>query len=624
MSPARSDTLEAALTRVFEGPMIDRASWFALTGGEVLFPAGADADVLYMLRSGRLGVFRHEGDQPPQFVGVIRPGEPVGEMALLAGTPHTATVMALRDSEILALPREAFFEAARHEPELMVELARLMIRRARQGSTNASEPSVFGFISARPRPIRAFVERIAAAVQAQGFSCQVIDHSALSSAADWFSRVEDAHDYVLYVAEADEPAWASLCARQVDRLFVVGNALMAPPVALPNSPVSDGAHQLTDLILLRDARMEKPANTRVWIDALRPGRWFHAMEGRAADTERMARVITGSSVGLVLSGGGARAYAHIGAIRALREARIPLDFIGGASMGAVVGAGPALGWSDDELDVRIRAAFVKSDPLSDLAFPMIAMTRAGKVARLLKDAYGDIDIADMPTPFFAVSSNLTTGRIEVHRKGLLRRAMRASIAIPGVMPPVVRDGEVLVDGAVLKNFPTSVMRQLNAGPIIGVDVSQARGVDAQTLENPPSWWGWIASGAWKRGPPIVSILMRAATITTDADLASSRQDADLLILPTPEGMDIRDWKAYDGPVAAGYAAARKALDGLERPVEQLRRPIDPVIQIDDAQSGTDAETATGSSRPLNAETPRLAGRKTRSGRARSKAPDPAR
>lgn len=571
MPPARSDTLEAALARVFEGRMIDRASWFALTGGELLFPAGAEADVLYVLRSGRLGVFRGEGGQPPRFLGVIRPGEPVGEMALLAGTPHTATVVALRDSEILALPREAFFEAARGEPELMVELARLMIRRARERSASASEPSVFGFVSARPRPIRAFVERIAAAVQAQGFTCQVIDHSALSSATEWFSRVEDAHDYVLYVAEADEPAWASLCARQVDRLFMIGDPLLAPPAAPPHAPPGPGPRQLTDLILLRDPRMAKPANTRVWIDALTPGRWFHAVEGLASDAERMARVVTGSAVGLVLSGGGARAYAHIGAIRALREAGVPLDFIGGASMGAVVGAGPALGWSDEELDARIRAAFVRSDPLSDLAFPMIAMTRAGKVARLLKEAYGDIDIADMATPFFAVSSNLTTGRIEVHRKGLLRRAMRASIAIPGVMPPVVQDGEVLADGAVLKNFPTSVMRQLNAGPIVGVDMSQARGVDAATLENPPSWWRWIASGAWKRGPPIVSILMRAATITTDAEMDSSRQDADLLILPTPEGMDIRDWKAYDIPVAAGYQAARQALERLDRPVERLRR-----------------------------------------------------
>jgi NTE family protein len=258
-------------------------------------------------------------------------------------------------------------------------------------------------------------------------------------------------------------------------------------------------------------------------------------------------------------------------VRALHEAGIRFDFLGGSSMGAMIAAGPALNWSDDELDARIRRAFVRSDPLSDLAFPMIAMTRARKVAGLLEEAYGDIDIADMPLPFFAVSSNLTTGRIEVHRRGLLRRAMRASISIPGVMPPVVMDGQVLVDGAVIKNFPTDVMRQFNTGPIVGVDMSQMRGVDPQALENPPSWWRWIASGAWKKGPPIVSVLMRAATITTDADMESSRADTDVLILPMPEGSDIRDWKIYEPVVAAGHAAAVEALAALDRPISDLKR-----------------------------------------------------
>ena len=103
----RPDTLEAALAKVF-ADRNTRASWFALTGGEPLFAAGDDADSLYLLRSGRLGVFRREEGQPPYFVGVIRPGEPVGEMALIAGTSHTSDVVALRDSEILALPRDAF------------------------------------------------------------------------------------------------------------------------------------------------------------------------------------------------------------------------------------------------------------------------------------------------------------------------------------------------------------------------------------------------------------------------------------------------------------------------------------------------------------------------------------
>ena len=570
MAHARTDTLEAALAQLFE----DRdtsASWFALTGGELLFKAGTPADTLYLVRSGRLGVFRQEEGLPPQFLGVIKPGEPVGEMAMIAGLPHSANVVALRDSEILALPREAFLDAVRTRPDVMIELSRLMLRRARETTTGAAEPSVFGFTSARAQPIRPFVDRIAAAVRDLGFTCQVVDHSALTSLSEWFSRVEDSHDFVLYVAERDQPSWAALCARQVDRLFILGDAQTAPPHVAPGHRGNPDIHQFTDLILLRDARYAHPTNTTVWLDALDPGRWFHAVDGNAADAARLARVLTGTAVGLVLSGGGARAYAHIGAIRALREAGVIFDFLGGASMGAVIAAGPALGWDDDDLEARIRKAFVTSDPLSDIAVPIIAMTRAGKVARLLEQAYGDVDIADLPLPFFAVSSNLTTGRIEIHRRGLLRRAIRASISIPGVMPPVVMNGSVLVDGAVIKNFPTDVMRMQNAGPTIGIDMSRSRGVDAHGLENPPSWWRWILSGAWKAGPPIVSILMRSATITSDAELTRARADTDLLIRPEPNGADIRDWKIYEPVVAAGYHATVQTLTKLDGPIGMLRK-----------------------------------------------------
>ncbi|MBX9614152.1 MAG: cyclic nucleotide-binding domain-containing protein, partial [Caulobacteraceae bacterium] len=232
MPHARPDSLEAALAKVFEDQNT-RASWFALTGGELLFAAGDAPDSLYLLRSGRLGVFRQDEGQPPQFLGVIKPGEPVGEMALIAGSPHSASVVALRDSEILALPAEAFFEAVRSRPDVMIELSRLMLHRARERAPGVTEPGVFGFVSVRARPIRAFVERVAAGIESQGYTCQIIDQSALSSLADWFSRMEDSHDYVLYVAEQDEPSWANLCARQVDRLFIVGDALTAPPKIVP-------------------------------------------------------------------------------------------------------------------------------------------------------------------------------------------------------------------------------------------------------------------------------------------------------------------------------------------------------------------------------------------------------
>lgn len=609
MAPIRSDRLEDALHRIFESGRNTPASWFALTGGETLFAEGDDSDMLYLLRSGRLGVFRREAnDQPPQFVGVIRPGEPAGEMAMLAGSAHTADVVALRDSEVLALPRDAFFEAARTEPDLMVELSRLMIQRARDRRSGGGEPSVFGFLSARPRPIRAFVERVAAAIEADGFTCQVIDHSALSSASEWFSRVEDAHDFVLYVAELDEPAWAALCARQVDRVFVVGQCLLAPPNRpMPHAGVLD-AQRRTDLVLLRDPRMLRPANTSVWIDAVQPGRWFQAVEGDADDAARIARVITGSAVGVVMSGGGARAYSHIGALRALKEAGVPVDFVGGASMGAVVAAGPALGWSQEELEERISRSFVDSDPLSDITFPMLAMTRAKKVERLLEAAYGDIDMADLVRPFFAVSTNLTAGRIEVHRRGLMRRAMRASIAIPGLLPPIVMDGQVLVDGAVLNNLPTEVMRQMTSGPVIAIDMSQTRGVDPALIEHPPSIWRMLATGAWRRGPPIVSIMMRSATLTTDAEIERSRAVSDILVQPTPDGVDIRDWKGFVPAVDAGYRAMNDALRKLDGPVTGLRRrrPISA-----GERRGTGGETEAGSRRPPAGEKPRKAPRRGR-------------
>lgn len=594
------DTLEAALARVFDGARNTRASWFALTRGERLFSAGDPADTLYLLRAGRLGVFRDDNGRGQQFVGVIKPGDPVGEMAMLAGTTHMANVVALRDSDVIALPRDAFFEAARAEPALMAELGQIMLMRARERNSTGSDPTVFGFVSARAQPIRSFVERVARAVESQGFSCRIIDHSALSSAAEWFSGVEDAHDYVLYVAESDEPGWASLCARQVDRIFIVGDADRRPQAPVLPPEIEDEAHPLTDLILLRPAHMARPTRTRAWLEAFKPGRWFHAVEGLFDDTARIARIVTGSAVGVVLSGGGARAYAHIGALKALREAGMPIDFIGGSSMGAVIAAGPGLGWSDDELDERIRRAFVESDPLSDIAFPIIAMTHARKVARLMQEAYGDVNIEDMPLPFFAVSTNLTSGKVEVHREGMLRHALRASISIPGVMPPVVMNGQVLVDGAVLRNFPSEVMRRLNSGPVVGVDVSQTRGVDPKALEDPPSWWRWIVSGAWKKGPPIVSVLMRSATLTTEAELMQARADTDLLILPRPEGVDIRDWKAYAPAVSSGYAAAKTALATLKCPVEHLHRgPVN-----DAAPPETGEEMVEASLRPDVAETPR--------------------
>ena len=533
-----------------------------LPGGATLYEAGDPADEIFFLRSGRLGVTRHENGVS-RFLGVIRPGEVVGEMAAISGTPHSAAVTALRDCELFSMPREIFLAIARREPKVTMELAHLMLERSRKGhaSSGSGEPTVIGFIGvSRGVRVRALAETLALGLAALGRNTVVLGSEAKAHSSAWFSQVEGEHDLVLLAAEVDEADWRQVCARQCDRLFLVGSATQRvgdATKAFGLEPLR--RHKLVDLLLVRPSAQRAPARGQAWRDATRPSQLFHYREGDEADIARMARVIAGCSVGLVLSGGGARAYAHLGAVRALREAGVPIDFVGGASMGAVVAAGLALGWDDDELERRVRDAFVNDSPLDDIAFPMLALTHGHKVRDRLARHFGDADIADLPLPFFCVSADLTAGAPYIHDHGRVRDALRASVALPGLLPPVILDGRVLVDGAVVKNFPSDVMRERRPGALVGVDVTRANGLTVEQAARPP-FWPWLLSGGWRKGPPIVSILMRSATIMTGRDIEAARLASDLYVAPEVDAIEIRDWKAFAAASEAGRVAAVAALD----------------------------------------------------------------
>ena len=280
----------------------------------------------------------------------------------------------------------------------------------------------------------------------------------------------------------------------------------------------------------------------------------------------MARIYTGNSIGLALGGGGARAYAHLGVARALSELGIPVDFLAGTSMGAVVAACLAMGWDGEEIDRRIREAFVASSPLSDIAFPILALTRGRIVDRRLKAHFAETEIGDLWRPFACVSTDLTVGGMRLHRRGLLRRALRASLSIPGVLPPAVEQEHVLVDGALACNLPTDVVRAQHEGMTIAVDVAVAETLEPDDLVLRPSGWRWFASGAWLRGPPIVAVLIRAAVVGSLTDLDAPPEDQ-ITIVPNLEGIRLQDWKAYDRTVEAGYRdtmAAAELLSALHR------------------------------------------------------------
>jgi NTE family protein len=299
------------------------------------------------------------------------------------------------------------------------------------------------------------------------------------------------------------------------------------------------------------------ATTNEWRKACEASRLFHWRGLEDSDAARLARVIARRSIGLVLSGGGARAYAHIGVVRALRETGLPFDIVGGTSMGAIVAACVAMGWDDEEIEWRIRKAFVESNPLGDYMLPVVGLVRGRRVEHRLAEHFGETLIEDLEIPYFAVSTDLASGSPRVHDGGLLRKALRASISLPGILPPVIDGDGLLVDGAVLKNFPVDVLRDLHRGPIIGVDVARRDGIDLEDFRDPPGFFGWVAAHGLQAAPPIASLLMRAATLAVDP--WEGRSGADLLIAPDMPDIDMRDWKRFEEAVAAGYEATVEAL-----------------------------------------------------------------
>lgn len=580
MKPSLADLpfLSGATGDVIEA-LDEETEWISVPSGWPILHAGEPPDGVWFLVSGSLAAFRPANSGRHQLLGYIRPGEPVGEMALIAREPHTASVFAMRDSELLKLSPEAFERLIKAHPGLMEHIARLMVTRARASARSGAraDPKVYALISTSPTiDLKLRARTLQAALQRLGARAAIVteeDERVLTGEGmdgAWFDSLERNNDAVFLVTPIADTTWFRTCLRQADRIWFFARADARPsyPLLPPEEPSPARQFRLVDVVLLHHGMDRKAATTNEWTAACEAQRLFHWSGLENEDSARLARVIARRSIGLVLSGGGARAYAAIGAVRALREAGLPFDIAGGTSMGAIIAACVAMGWSDDEIEFRIRKAFVESNPLGDYVLPVVGLVQGRRVEHRLQENFGETLIEDLGIPFFAVSTNLVAGGVRIHRGGLLRKALRASIALPGILPPVVDDDNaLLVDGAVLKNFPVDVLRDLHRGPIIGVDVAQRDGIDVEDFRQPPGFFGWVAAHGFQSPPPIASLLMRAATLAVDP--WEGRSGADLLIVPEMPDMDMRDWRRFDEAVAAGYEAAVAA---LQRPHGLFQAP----------------------------------------------------
>src|SRR5262245_20468598 len=255
-------------------------------------------------------------------------------------------------------------------------------------------------------------------------------------------------------------------------------------------------------------------------------------------------------VSLVLSGGGARSFAHIGVLRALEEARIPIAQVGGTSGGALIAAQVALGWDAEKIRQTMRRYFVERGSQLDYVLPVVSLADGKHLRRMLEEIFGERRIEDLPRRFFCVSCNLNRAELVVHEAGLLRKAVSASNSVPGLLPPVAAEGELLVDGGILNNLPVDVMRRYAPGQVWAVDVSQKADVAicprySASLPSWKIWWSRLNPFAAPiKVPTALDILLNTALVASRRQTELNRQLADVYLSPPVEAFAAFDFKPF--------------------------------------------------------------------------------
>jgi NTE family protein len=545
--------------------LCEEVEWFSLPGGWTLFKEGDVADAAFFALSGRLGAFTTGSDGEESLVGQVSAGEVVGEMALVLGEPRSATVVALRDSELLRLSRATFAQLVDRSFYAQRFLIEILARRLRNTSHRPpfeEAPRTLAIVPLSPHtPTDRLSRDLAAELERLGQKLCLLGPDACFRPSEWFLGVEERNDLVLYQADWGASAWTKLCLRQADRVLLIassGSREVLDDEAIASMLRAKRAGTVELVVIHRDGSRSAGFAAEV-LGRHRVGFHCHLREGRRADVARLARLLTGRAVGVVLSGGGARGFAHIGALRALKEAGIPIDLFAGASMGSIIGALAALEWDEDEIAQRIVPAFVESNPLGDYTVPFVALARGRKLSQRIREHFGDVAVEECWRHFFCTAADLTTGRVRVFRSGPLWRALRASVAIPGVVMPVIENGHVLVDGGVLNNMPIDLLLGMRRGPVIAVNVArQPIWAKTDDLEEQRLW---NLMRPKRRGAPhIVEILMRTGSVGSDAQIGAFRSRVDLFIEPPLQDIGMLDWKSYKKAIDGGYRFTAKLIE----------------------------------------------------------------
>lgn len=569
-----------------------------LPGGTCLMTEGEPSDSLFIVISGRI---RTTSSTSPEPIDIGR-NEFIGEVGVAANTPRMRTAHAIRDSVVLELSGVALLAALQPHPGALFIMMQAVVRRMQRymhvhhGPDN-SPVTTFSVIELAPGEgakefSRRFITSLSERHEVCVITAKVVNEALGEGAANvtfddevanrrlvrWLAEQERQHDILVFHAGSTPSEWWNRCLRQADTVLLLGSA-ENPRVSTDMQRRLGMASNLPNReLILRRLQQDKVGEV-VGLKRLVNSRTHHYWQpGSSSEVEAIVRKFTGHGIGVVLGGGGARGFAHIGLARALQELNIPVDLVGGSSMGAFVAAMWAKGLSPRDMVSVCRDVFVNNNHLNDFMLPRVSLIRGRRFFQALKTHFGELRIEDLWTSFFCVSTNLTLGTQHVHDEGELATWLAASMCIPGVAPPVGWNGNLHADGGIVNNLPTDVMHARGRGPVLACSVNTAGTVHCQGFKGPDT--GVLHNWPLEtQRPTLFEILTRTSTLTSESGQARRAELADVYIqMPIPR-VRMFEWQHIDDLVRVGYEHAMHTL------LEQRAILLSPAVSLTEREQG---------------------------------------
>ena len=540
--------------------------------GQYVFQQNDPGNAFYIVLSGRFRVLQNSS-AGIYILGDIAVGEPIGEFSLFTRELHSASVVALRKSTVLCLKDDEYTSIVKEFPSFANTITRFVIERMRQNELQKkidAAPKNIAVVNLQPEnDVSVTTAQLKEQLMSMGLEITIYDSLSISEKnyESTFDNMDKNAGLNILVCDSEHTEWAKQSIAYCD-LIIVATDFYAESNLYEIETLLDlystsVLNKKIYLLLLHPEDAKLPANTRRWFENRDFDLHIHLRKNNHRDIRRFCRIITHQAIGLVLGGGGARGFAHTGVVKALLEAGLEFDFVGGTSAGGLYGT--AITHADFDMDKIMRlcklAAHSKLTS-NDYTLPFVSLMSGKKMRRFLEKMYNDTFIEDLWVNSFCVSTNFSNASIKVHETGLLRKQVEASIAIPGVFPPVIINKNLHIDGGVIDNLPVEPIYNKPVRYTIAVSLSAENTPVINLKEVPSSWkmfWEKITRSGSEKLPGLSSILINSITINSRHRQEQSKPHVSLYIELDLKEYKFLDWNHWEQIVQKGYDQTKKQL-----------------------------------------------------------------